>query len=442
MNDKKEAREKVISEVSVIEKTRSRSKNKKKVKAWCADCFQSFENGPFSKVCKDHLKKGQCNIIECKKQFLSETPNPCIRRFPNTNSENRHTYCIRDDEIKSWEKSCNIQVCLGHKRHADTSFQKNSKNQLELVKNEHLDEGEGNSFIHSINEEELNRQIDNLSKRNNYEQSFISVNKPELTLEKSISIDFNLDTISNSNTQLFGNLIDRIDSLNFFEKDKFNSLLDDNIINDFGKIYFTPKKSDIIDIEKSLFLNKSDEKISNSNNLQSEIEEQTPIKTLQSQIDEQTHTPLMSALKTPEKKEEKITKPRGRSKEKNSIIRKRSFQSKSKDKFQSPIKLKEAKEASLKETEEEVKEPKKYKLSDDENIDSIFEKVYLNTGGIPKTVINKLKSAFKKKGILNAKVLRLFRAKHESWSFLFEEFKKVCTQIEGITLYLESLLEE
>ena len=37
-----------------------------KIKSYCGKCFQYFENGPFSKKCRDHLKK-KCNIISCQK---------------------------------------------------------------------------------------------------------------------------------------------------------------------------------------------------------------------------------------------------------------------------------------------------------------------------------------------------------------------------------------
>jgi hypothetical protein len=100
---------------------------KRKVKAWCGECFQSFENGPFAKVCKEHVIKGKCNLVECKKKIFNSSGAECVRKFPNTNSENRHTYCISDLDIKNWEEQFKIQNCLGVKRKNTNINQINSK---------------------------------------------------------------------------------------------------------------------------------------------------------------------------------------------------------------------------------------------------------------------------------------------------------------------------
>ncbi len=61
---------------------------------------------------------------------------------------------------------------------------------------------------------------------------------------------------------------------------------------------------------------------------------------------------------------------------------------------------------------------------------------------VSKTSINKLKSAFKKKGWTIVKILRLNRKKQNNWDFLKNEFIDICPQIEGIALNLEDLLEK
>ena len=95
------------------------NKRVNKIKAWCGDCYQFFENGPFSKNCKDHFLKKNCNLYGCNK--LSNEYK-CVRKFPNINSENRHTYCISENEIQNWDSSLQIQYCLGIKRQNNSSI--------------------------------------------------------------------------------------------------------------------------------------------------------------------------------------------------------------------------------------------------------------------------------------------------------------------------------
>jgi hypothetical protein len=97
-------------------------KRKRKPKAWCGDCFQFFEYGPNAKICKEHLTKGKCNLVECRKKSLS-----CVRKFPNTNSENRHTYCITKIEVDQWDNKAKLR---DSKKRSETKF--------EEIKNEFL----------------------------------------------------------------------------------------------------------------------------------------------------------------------------------------------------------------------------------------------------------------------------------------------------------------
>jgi hypothetical protein len=84
-----------------------KSKIKRKIRAWCSLCFQFFENGPTTKNCQEHLRKGNCNLINCKK-----ASGTCIRKFANTNSENRHTYCLTKEEVSYWDPIYDIQLSL------------------------------------------------------------------------------------------------------------------------------------------------------------------------------------------------------------------------------------------------------------------------------------------------------------------------------------------
>ena len=100
-------------------KHRSFSKNKDeeekdsiKIRAWCGDCFQYFESNPLSKICLYHVQKANCNLVSCNKNTNIE----CIRKFPNKNSENRHTHCVDITQVKNWDENLKIQKILYKKR--------------------------------------------------------------------------------------------------------------------------------------------------------------------------------------------------------------------------------------------------------------------------------------------------------------------------------------
>ena len=96
----------------------SEIKNKKrkkiKIRAYCNKCYQFFENGPYSKICRNHLEK-ECNLIECQK-LNKNGDSPCIRKFTNINSANRHTHCLTQKDVEIWDKKYEIQKCLGKKK--------------------------------------------------------------------------------------------------------------------------------------------------------------------------------------------------------------------------------------------------------------------------------------------------------------------------------------
>ena len=194
---KLEKNEENIEERANIE-MRKENKNKKrkkiKIRAYCGKCYQFFENGPYSKICRNHLEK-TCNLIE--------------RKFTNINSANRHTHCLSKNEIESWDSNCEIQKCLGKKTEPDNKF-------LDILNN-------NNNIFSGINKNnksfcsELNNSL-NLN-FNNTNNLFIDKN------------DYFFDTISkNSNNNVLG-LIEDIDKLHFNENDKIFNINNDNINN-------------------------------------------------------------------------------------------------------------------------------------------------------------------------------------------------------------------
>src|SRR5690606_27793161 len=112
----------------------------------------------------------------------------CVRKFPNTNSENRHTYCITKTEVEQWEEKNKLQECFRNinlTNNINTNTIENENNQIDFS-------------IQTINEEEIDKAMEN---NNMY------------------------------------NLIDQIDNL------KFDDIsLDECLTNDFNRLFHTPKK--------------------------------------------------------------------------------------------------------------------------------------------------------------------------------------------------------
>jgi len=97
---------------------------------------------------------------------------------------------------------------------------------------------------------------------------------------------------------------------------------------------------------------------------------------------------------------------------------------------------------SKKECKKETKKSENnFRIKDDTSIDTLFEKV-LEISKVPKSKIKKTRIAFKKKGYYTVLSLRLRKKKYLGWSFLFDDFKDVCSQILGISLVIENLLEQ
>ena len=240
-NPKLEKNEENIEERANIE-MRKENKNKKrkkiKIRAYCGKCYQFFENGPYSKICRNHLEK-TCNLIECQKN-KQNGENLCIRKFTNINSANRHTHCLSKNEIESWDSNCEIQKCLGKKTEPDNKF-------LDILNNNN------NNICSGINKNnksfcsELNNSL-NLN-FNNTNNLFIDKN------------DYFFDTISkNSNNNVLG-LIEDIDKLHFNENDKIFNINNDNINNN---------EKDINNKLEKMNINEEKRELSNIPNIENE----------------------------------------------------------------------------------------------------------------------------------------------------------------------------
>ena len=225
--DKSEENIEKKANIEMRKENKNKKRKKIKIRAYCGKCYQFFENGPYSKICRNHLEK-TCNLIECQKN-KQNGENLCIRKFTNINSANRHTHCLTKNEIENWDSNCEIQKCLGKKTEPDNKF-------LDVLNN-------NNNIFSGINKNnksfcsELNNSL-NLN-FNNTTNFFIDKH------------DYFFDTISknsnNSNNNVLG-LIEDIDKLEKeinkkFEKMNINegkkespSLENESIDNFFDKV--------------------------------------------------------------------------------------------------------------------------------------------------------------------------------------------------------------
>ena len=191
----------------------------------------------------------------------------CIRKFPNTNSENRHTYCITEEEAKTWADNYNIQNCLGIKRNADGYFQKiraktNTKLELQADDSNGLDELSlevklSDAIIQTINEDEINLLINQVNLNDGDEQanrdrerergiaslllcSHDYINYDSYKHEKDLVYSPE-DLFRSLNCNYEVSLIDDLCNLNVSKEEKI--IVDENLINEFNKIYFNPREN-------------------------------------------------------------------------------------------------------------------------------------------------------------------------------------------------------
>jgi hypothetical protein len=287
------------------------NKVKRKIRSYCGVCYQFFENSPYTKVCREHYQKANCGAYDCKKG------TNCVRKFPNHNSANRHTYCFSVEEVNTWDEGIDIQKCLG-----------GSANKSNICINNSIDTPEKEKIFNTSSPlEEVSYQKD-------------------LFGEVNCSLKFD-----------------------FFEqqsvKDNNQSLLSEH--HGTSQLFFIDKK---LDCDAESLVDEFDKFNFNFEKEASKLTEGLKDKT------------VLTSSKIAD-----------------------------------------------------------YSVRDDTSIDEITELVY-NATKIPKSALNKLKSAFKKRGLMTAEIIRLLKAKTGNWDFLYEDFKDVCTQIQGIAVYLENLLEQ
>ena len=396
-------KEEKISKAKAVIEMQKEGKNKKrkkiKIRAYCNKCYQFFENGPYTKICRNHLEK-ECNLIECQK-YRQNGDNPCIRKFPNINSANRHTHCLTKKDIEIWDPKCEIQKCLGKKKESDNKFS-------DIINN-----------VDNNNEKGDNKSEKKLGKNNISNNSFFndvnnnSLLNLNLNMNNNLFLDNNNSFLDNNNSNYFSNnnnvigLIEDIEKFHFNENDNNNNNVDLGLIEDIEKIHF----------------HESDRKNSNNetNQIGDKCDENGEIKNILEKDD------------LGDNKNKDINNKTNNIEINNNNINNNEINSN---------KTKNNDKDEDKEKDKERDKEKNISIENiqNESIEDFFEKVQKETN-IPNNIKKKLVKAFKKKGIFNVKILILFYKKHKNWDFLIEEFKKITSQIEGVALCIEFLLK-
>lgn len=470
-------------------------KNQPKIRAWCGECFQFFENGPHAKICIDHINKGFCNLIECKKN--SEIK--CIRKFPNTNSENRHTYCIDEASIREYDNNIKLQCILGNKRKVTDNID-NLITSLKPCTNDdvvYCQDDKDDDQQHSANESKLSKlnncNLASLLERSNDFKSSLQI------LRNNQKNDVNELFATSSLTPFSKGIPNIIDSL---EADKIS--VQTMIFHPDIELKLNNKNStDLthqIDTEcqhliDNLKINKSIMVVSDNNkslnNKLMKKKESSNIKTLKNTSELFNYLDKnVSRIKKENKFEnedlfsnsnifglcEKINNFDFFDKNEQILINSKYFEEEevldkllnmkfSTDKknikksigIQTELKnennISEFDISSLKKSlytkdnsilitnafNDDNEDP--YAIKKSESTESIFNNFNKNNNcNFSKVILNKFKSIFKKKGLINANTIRLYMDKKELWSQLIDELKKTSTQIEGIAVILESSL--
>ncbi len=412
-----------------------------KVKAWCGECFQFFESGPQSRICLDHLSKGFCNLVKCKKN--SELT--CIRRFPNTNSENRHTYCIDIESLSTFDENIKIQNVLGKRKDDDiVNLQSLSlkEDKIDELKNEHK---LSNSLSFISKENNCNQSImDRSSYNDKYNSKTYNkydffeekdTNKPKIFIPNIID-SLELDNISlkthiyneKENNELkitqsnisetFSNMI--IDNNN--NKQKFtgeinefkNDFISNKLLikNDSNYHFSKSNTSDIFKyIDNKIQVNNDDYHENNIFGLCNKINK------LEFNDDEEEILNKINQMKV-SNEINKISK--GLQTKSNSLVNQNINQS-------STI----------------LCSSNTFYINNNEITDNLFNNFNsLCQSNFTKQILNKIKNAFKKKGLINAETIRLYIKKKDQWDLFISNLEETCSQVSGVALLLENLLEK
>ena len=379
-----------------------------KIKAYCGKCYQFFQNGPNSKICQEHLNK-QCNLISCQKHHKNYT---CIRKFPNTNSANRHTHCLKREDVVHWNDEYEIRNRL-----------------LGLKRN---NAGCGTTCMqHVPQQQQHNGMISPI------------INVKEANIKSSLHISSltqsnNVNCSSSNNNGIFNNAtrsIQLFNSTNSLIKIDNNNNTSTNM-ND--TLILLPNNNSDLNNTKYLTVNNANAYVNanTTNSKDTSFNQANTFKNDEYNLKWETTTKLCAQMDHFDFCDDSFDNnyPFNNSKlgieRKNSKISQHFFNEQlsqhihndDDDYFSPSSKVNE------------------FEIALNDTIDTFFN-VVQKSSGVSNVIKKKLVKALRKKGILNVRILVLAFKKYNNWNFLIKKFKGVTTQIEGVTLCIEHLFK-
>lgn len=364
------------------------------IKAYCGKCYQFFQNGPNSKICQEHLNK-QCNLISCQKHLKNYT---CIRKFPNTNSANRHTHCLKREDVVHWNDEIEIRNrLLGLKRNnADTTSNVHTcttctnGNVSTCIQQVPQQQQQHNGMISISSLPQSNNNNNNANCSSSSSNGIFNATK-SLQLFNSTNMNDTLILLPNNNSDL--------NNTKYLAVSSANAYVNGNTVNSKDTSFNQP----------NCF--KNDEY---------NLKWETQTTKLCAQMDDfdfcDDSYPFNHSKLGIERKNSKISQ--------NFFNEQLSqhIHNDDDDYFSPSSKVNE------------------FDIALHDTIDTFFNVVQKNTG-VSNAIKKKLVKALRKKGILNVRILVLAFNKYNNWNFLIRKFKGVTPQIEGVTLCIEHLFK-
>ena len=394
-----------------------------KIKAYCGKCYQFFQNGPNSKICQEHLNK-QCNLISCQKHHKNYM---CIRKFPNTNSANRHTHCLKREDVVHWNDEYEIRNrLLGLKRNnADTRTCTTCTNVNVSTGMRHVQQRQHNGMISPI----IN--VKDANHNNNIKSS---LHISSLTQSNNVNCSNNSNGMLNNATksiQLFNstNSLIKIDNNT---NNNSNTNMNDTLI-------LLPNNNSDLNNTKYLTVNNANTNAGACvNSKDTSFNHRSSFKNDEYNLKWETTTKLCADMAQFDFFDDSFDNNNPFNNSKLVIERKNSKISQHFFNEQLSQHIHNDDDDYFSPSSKVVDNVNEFEVALHDTIDTFFNVVQKSTG-VSNVIKKKLIKAFRKKGILNVRILVLAFNKYNNWNFLIKKFKGVTSQIEGVTLCIEYL---
>ena len=363
-------------------------------KSWCGICYKLFDSSPKSQICQDHARKGDCDLLNCMKNCKN-----CLRKFANLEDGSKHNICIKKEDLSYLDENMKIQNFFKNQVNKNSSEDsslffkkfKNNNNPWES-KSEIREENNSNKKFFSINEFKGNSSHNYNSNTVKSKLDSIFSLDPQISRDKNEKEQDNLQMITPKPFKIEGNYIN-------IEFNKYHGSDNTNVF--------------ALNKEQKGFCLLNETIVLNNNEHEDQIINKEPYN---NKIQDSTLS-LVKDLNKLSLNPNKLIDGRSNVYNEKNEIQKEFIGSQNNSNEQNLY------------------------LQDQTTIEEIFDEIYKQTK-IAKNAINKVKSAFKKRGWNNAKIIRLLKEKHKNWDFLYDlEIKNICPQSEAICLLVENLLK-